>query len=127
MAECGCEHEAQQLQERQNRTLVIILLINAAMFFIEAGADSRSVSCSRGFPRYAGDALVYGFSLYVIAQPRWKADRLGEGLASSVLDFRPRRHGAKLINPAIRSPPRSADRPSRAGRKYGVVLLCGIA
>lgn len=38
MSECGCEHNAQQSQARQNRALIVIPLINTVMFFVEAGA-----------------------------------------------------------------------------------------
>lgn len=106
MADCGCEHEAQQLQERQSRTLVIILLINATMFFVEAGAGilARSAALLADSLDMLGDALVYGFSLYVVARSaRWKAGsalakgiiQLGFGL--SVLGV----SSYKLINPVI--------------------------
>lgn len=106
MAQCGCEPEAQQLQERQSRTLVIILLINAAMFFVEAGGGilARSAALLADSLDMLGDALVYGFSLYVVARSaRWKAGsalikgviQLGFGLA--VLGVT----AYKLVNPVI--------------------------
>lgn len=76
MSECGCEHNAQQLQEHQNRTLVVILLINAVMFFVEAGAGllAKSSALLADSLDMLGDAMVYAFSLYVVARSvRWKA------------------------------------------------------
>lgn len=76
MSECGCEHNAEQLQARQNRTLIVILLINAVMFFVEAGAGlvAKSSALLADSLDMLGDALVYSFSLYVVARSvRWKA------------------------------------------------------
>ena len=64
----ACEIEA--LRNRQSSTLKTVLLINAAMFAIElvAGLLAGSVSLVADSLDMLGDALVYGFSLYVIAR-----------------------------------------------------------
>lgn len=72
MANCcndkACELEA--LQARQSSTLKIVLGINAVMFLVEitAGLLSGSVSLVADSLDMLGDALVYGFSLYVVAR-----------------------------------------------------------
>jgi len=72
MADCcsdkACEIEA--LRNRQSATLKIVLGINAAMFVVEltAGLISNSVSLLADSLDMLGDALVYGFSLYVVAR-----------------------------------------------------------
>lgn len=72
MADCcndkACEIEA--LRNRQSSTLKIVLGINAAMFFVEitAGLISGSVSLVADSLDMLGDALVYGFSIYVVAR-----------------------------------------------------------
>lgn len=72
MANCcndkGCEIEA--LRGRQSSTLKIVLGINAVMFLVElaAGLLSGSVSLVADSLDMLGDALVYGFSIYVIAR-----------------------------------------------------------
>jgi cation diffusion facilitator family transporter len=64
----SCEIEA--LQSRQTSTLKIVLGINAAMFAVElaAGLLAGSVSLVADSLDMLGDALVYGFSLYVVAR-----------------------------------------------------------
>jgi len=64
----SCEIEA--LRARQSSTLKIVLGINAVMFFVEitAGLISGSVSLVADSLDMLGDALVYGFSLYVVAR-----------------------------------------------------------
>ena len=72
--EKACEIE--QLRESQSRTLWIVLSINAAMFVIEltAGLFAGSVALQADSLDMLGDALVYSFSLYVIAKSiRWRA------------------------------------------------------
>jgi cation diffusion facilitator family transporter len=75
----GCEDKAceiDRLQSRQTRTLKIILAINAVMFFVEAGAGlaAHSTALLADSLDMLGDALVYAFSLYVVAKTaRWKA------------------------------------------------------
>lgn len=72
MADCctdkACELEA--LRGRQSATLKIVLAINAVMFIVEltAGLLSSSVSLVADSLDMLGDALVYGFSLYVVAR-----------------------------------------------------------
>jgi Co/Zn/Cd efflux system component len=72
MADCcndkACEIEA--LQDRQSSILKIVLAINAVMFFVEltAGLLAGSVSLIADSLDMLGDALVYGFSIYVVAR-----------------------------------------------------------
>ena len=72
MADCcndkACEIEA--LRDRQSSTLRIVLGINAVMFIVEltAGLISGSVSLLADSLDMLGDALVYGFSIYVVAR-----------------------------------------------------------
>src|SRR4030067_1959391 len=72
MADCcndkACEIEA--LRIRQSSTLKIVLGINAVMFAVEltAGLLASSVSLVADSLDMLGDALVYGFSLYVVAR-----------------------------------------------------------
>jgi cation diffusion facilitator family transporter len=68
--------EIERLRERQRAILVIVLGINAGMFFVEllAGLLAGSTALLADSLDMLGDALVYGFSLYVIARDdRWKA------------------------------------------------------
>jgi cation diffusion facilitator family transporter len=68
--------ELSQLQGRQRRVLYIVLWINAAMFLIEGGAGllAHSTSLLADALDMLGDALVYGFSLFVLARSmRWHA------------------------------------------------------
>lgn len=72
MADCcndkACEIDA--LRSRQSSTLKIVLAINAVMFVVEltAGLIGHSVSLVADSLDMLGDALVYGFSLYVVAR-----------------------------------------------------------
>ena len=72
MADCcndkACEIDA--LRGRQSATLKAVLGINAVMFMIElaAGLVSGSLSLMADSLDMLGDALVYGFSLYVVAR-----------------------------------------------------------
>jgi len=72
MADCcndkACEIDA--LRGRQSATLKIVLAINAVMFVVEltAGLLGNSVSLVADSLDMLGDALVYGFSLYVVAR-----------------------------------------------------------
>ena len=72
MANCcndkACEIDA--LRNRQSSTLKAVLGINAFMFIVEltAGLISGSVSLVADSLDMLGDALVYGFSIYVIAR-----------------------------------------------------------
>jgi cation diffusion facilitator family transporter len=78
MAHCcedkGCELAA--LREHHARVLWIVLAINAVMFLFEgtAGILARSTSLLADALDMLGDALVYGFSLFVIARSvQWQA------------------------------------------------------
>ena len=64
----ACEIDA--LRDRQSSTLKIVLAINAVMFVVEltAGLIGHSVSLVADSLDMLGDALVYGFSLYVVAR-----------------------------------------------------------
>ncbi|MBI5437746.1 MAG: cation transporter [Nitrosomonadales bacterium] len=72
MANCcndkACEIEA--LRNRQSSILKIVLGINAVMFLVEltAGLMSGSLSLLADSLDMLGDALVYGFSIYVVAR-----------------------------------------------------------
>ena len=64
------------LRGRQTATLRLVLIVNAAMFVIElvSGLLAGSVALLADSLDMLGDALVYGFSLYVVARgPVWKA------------------------------------------------------
>lgn len=72
MADCcndkSCEIEA--LRHRQGATLKIVLAINAVMFLVEltAGLIGGSIALVADSLDMLGDALVYGFSIYVVAR-----------------------------------------------------------
>jgi len=69
-----CDIDA--LKVRQSNVLKWVLLINALMFVVEisAGLVANSTALLADSLDMLGDALVYGFSLYVIArEPRWQA------------------------------------------------------
>lgn len=79
MADCCndkvCEIEA--LRNRQSSTLKTVLGINAVMFIVEltTGLIGGSVSLLADSLDMLGDALVYGFSIYVVARgARMKAN-----------------------------------------------------
>ena len=64
------------LRERQAATLKVVLWVNAAMFVVElaAGLVAGSVALLADSLDMLGDALVYGFSLYVVGRDTvWKA------------------------------------------------------
>jgi Co/Zn/Cd efflux system component len=66
----------ERLRERQAATLRLVLIANAAMFVVEfvSGLLAGSVALLADSLDMLGDALVYGFSLYVVARgPVWKA------------------------------------------------------
>ncbi len=71
MADCcsgkSCEIDA--LRERQSSTLKIVLVINAVMFVVEltAGLLGGSISLVADSLDMLGDAMVYAFSLDVVA------------------------------------------------------------
>lgn len=66
----------ERLRERQASTLRLVLVVNVAMFVVElvSGLLAGSVALLADSLDMLGDALVYGFSLYVVARgPVWKA------------------------------------------------------
>jgi Co/Zn/Cd efflux system component len=70
----GCEIAAMATSHR--RVLWLVLAINAVMFAVEgwAGLLAHSTSLLADALDMLGDALVYGFSLFVLARPpRWQA------------------------------------------------------
>lgn len=76
--DCCSDKEAalDRLRETQTTTLRIVLVANAAMFVVElvAGLSAGSIALLADSLDMLGDALVYAFSLYVVARgPRWKA------------------------------------------------------
>ena len=67
------------------RVLVLVLVINLAMFFIEltAGVIARSTSLMADSVDMLGDAFVYALSLYALERgPRWRA---GAALAKGAI------------------------------------------
>ncbi|HWU96787.1 MAG TPA: cation transporter [Sphingomonas sp.] len=80
----GKELERLAVQAEQRRVLTIVLVINAAMFFLEFGAGviAGSAALMADAVDMLGDALVYGLSLYALARSdRWKG---GAALAKGV-------------------------------------------
>jgi cation diffusion facilitator family transporter len=81
MADHCCASKGQELeklaqQTDQRRVLVIVLLINAVMFFLEFGAGivAGSTALMADATDMLGDALVYGVSIFALARSdRWKA------------------------------------------------------
>jgi len=76
MTDCCNETAIEKLRENQLSTLKIILAINLVMFAVEitAGLISGSTALLADSLDMLGDALVYGFSLYVVARSDdWKA------------------------------------------------------
>jgi len=74
MKDC-CEITA-DLTERQRRVLRVVLWINVTMFLVEsaAGLLAHSTALLADSVDMLGDAIVYGFSLYVVARgPVWQA------------------------------------------------------
>src|SRR6476661_7028790 len=78
MAHC-CDDkscEVTVLRESHSRVLWIVLAINFLMFMVEglAGVVAHSTSLLADALDMLGDALVYGFSLFVVARSlRWQA------------------------------------------------------
>jgi Co/Zn/Cd efflux system component len=72
----GKASAVERLRERQATTLRLVLVANAMMFVVElvSGLLAGSVALLADSLDMLGDALVYGFSLYVVARgPVWKA------------------------------------------------------
>jgi Co/Zn/Cd efflux system component len=73
-ANSACEVE--KLRDRQRTTLLWVLWINAVLFVTEgtAGALASSTALMADALDMLGDALIYGFSLYVVSRGSlWKA------------------------------------------------------
>ncbi len=74
-----CEDKAcdlSALKERQGAVLKVVLVINAIMFLVEAGAGiaAHSTALLADSLDMLGDSIVYGFSLYVLTKnDRWQA------------------------------------------------------
>ncbi|MCB0421288.1 MAG: cation transporter [Bdellovibrionales bacterium] len=71
MSKSCCENKISELsllQKSQRNVLRIVLLINALMFVVEyiSGILSKSSALTADSLDMLGDALVYGFSLYVL-------------------------------------------------------------
>lgn len=81
MSESCCSGKSSEIailaqQADQRRILVIVLVINAAMFLLEFGAGivAGSTALMADATDMLGDALVYGVSIYAISRSnRWKA------------------------------------------------------
>lgn len=78
MDDCCIEKTSavERLRKRQATALRLVLVANAMMFVVElvAGLLAGSVALIADSLDMLGDALVYGFSLYVVARgPVWKA------------------------------------------------------
>jgi len=89
MAEHCCQHKAKELeklQKRQAKILWIILAINAVMCVVEflGGIKAASLSLTGDSLDMLGDALVYGFSLYVIQKGK-KAQARSAILKSGIM------------------------------------------
>ena len=72
----GAELEKLARQADQRRVLIVVLVINAVMFFAEFGAGvvAGSTALMADATDMLGDALVYGVSIYAISRSdRWKA------------------------------------------------------
>jgi cation diffusion facilitator family transporter len=68
--------ELEHLRTKQKNVLIIVLVINALMFFLEFafGILSKSSALLADSLDMLGDAMVYGFSLYVINKSaKWKS------------------------------------------------------
>ncbi len=78
MSDCcaNTQCEIDKLRLRQRNVLVAVLAINGLLFFVEcaAGLLASSTALVADSLDMLGDALVYGFSLYVVARnDLWKA------------------------------------------------------
>jgi len=72
----GKSDELVKLREKQGRVLKIVLAVNAVMFLVEfvSGWIAKSSALQADSLDMLGDALVYGFSLYVLHRSAsWKA------------------------------------------------------
>jgi Co/Zn/Cd efflux system component len=72
--------EVEKLRDLQRSTLLSVLWINATLFVIEgtAGLLASSTALLADALDMFGDALIYGFSLYVVSRGAlWKARAAG--------------------------------------------------
>ncbi len=108
MADC-CNNvacEIDKLRQGQRSTLRAVLGINLAMFVIEAAAGvlAGSTALLADSLDMLGDALVYGFSLYVVARSdAWKAGAalLKGGIMGAFGLFVLGHAGYKLLHPQV--------------------------
>lgn len=71
-----CHHHDAPTTARLRRTLIIVLIVNAAMFAVEivAGFAAQSVSLQADALDFLGDAATYGITLFVLTMSlRWRA------------------------------------------------------
>jgi len=74
-----CEQKAEEiktLRGEHRQVLIVVLVINAVLFVVEAGAGllAHSTALLADSLDMLGDSLVYGFSLYVLwRSAQWKA------------------------------------------------------
>lgn len=103
---CGPEPELELLRRRQSGTLKVVLVINAAMFFVivAAGLYAGSTALLSDSLDNLGDALTYGLSLYAVGLGNHMKARVAffKGLlillaALAVVG----QIGYKLINPSV--------------------------
>ena len=131
MADSCCSAKAPELErlaarEGQRRTLVVVLVINAAMFVAEFGAGviAGSAALMADATDMLGDALVYGISLYALDRStRWKAGAaLAKGLFILALGV------GVLVNVAIKLqsgvPPSSTLMLAFGGAALVANLVC---
>src|SRR5262245_29193266 len=86
-----CETKAEELSAlrgKHRHVLILVLIINAVLFFVEATAGllANSTALLADSLDMLGDSLVYGFSLYVLwRSAAWKArDALLKGAIMAV-------------------------------------------
>ena len=74
-----CEQKAEEiktLRGEHRKVLIVVLIINAVLFVVEAGAGllAHSTALLADSLDMLGDSLVYGFSLYVLwRSAEWRA------------------------------------------------------
>lgn len=75
MSDCGCEMAARNAQER--KTLLIVLMINAAMFVFEFGLGwlAQSTGLVADSLDMLADASVYAISLYAVGRSGYLKQR----------------------------------------------------